>query len=466
MSNSSNKGNKLLLSSDDVRLLRYSDLVTHFPSLQNAIAVKDHISNKDISLLDEEVRNILLYGLGEFKNRIYSEWAPIKDGDRLKRYDNEEYTHCQVCNNPNCRYLYYIVNKINGCEIYVGSTCIYNYIDIGISGDLKRDYLRQQNTILKKIKYTAEFNKVFPDAVNTVKGWYTYYQNLPLKLPLELDKQFLVCYNRANRIIKNIQTDSLSKDSIDQFRDVLDMYQRIYSKINTYIQKNQNNRFALTSKTVAWLIQTNNKKLYNKLYKSCIITENEYKYIYERNFVLQFIPIYEMVFNKIGVAQITCNFENYSLFFAYLKGGHKIRFTCKMRDFFREYSSIIFYDVRTVDCDSFINLCQVSLDTVNYFINELENLFSHTPISIVSYYLEYDKLFLKNNNRNVFKELKISGFIESYKIFILSDSNKEENKDKLNTYVRYLLNSNWIKYEDYQESKKRLDVPLTTREFI
>jgi len=469
--------NRVILDTEYTNLLRYSALIDNYPDLKKIINQKSNITLSDLDKLQEVTKKTLQYDIQNFISAIKGEWQAIKNGDNLEFYDNfedsEEYSSCQVCNNSHCRYLYNIKNKVTGEIIIVGSTCIYKYdIEVGLSGETKSEYLKRQDSTQKKLFNTAKFNMRYPNAINNVKSWYSDYKDLIFKLPTELDKRFISCYGRANKIIEQVQKNSVTKNAEINFQAILNEYKAIKIDIDKYIKNNINNRFAMTAKVSSWLIQREKIKLHQQIAETGQVGSDTYPYIHEINFVKQFIEDYIKVFKNIKVEKIICDFERNYLIFTYNKKSTLLRLSANMETFFDEFKGIIYEGIKIIDQYKFIELCSIETDenTVNYFVNELDYLMSKTHFEIAKYYPEHNKIFIRNKQKNIYLEMNLRSFLNGYLRIVLFYEGTRNLNDDLTPIIKPRLNDlqkfkNWNSYENYKELTDKLETTVKTTQY-
>lgn len=442
--------NKLILSYDDVSLLRKSYIVNKFPSLQKLISTQNNIHYSDLQHLEEDTSNILKYDSKSFKETLYSEWEAVKNGNNLYKDDLEiGYEHCEVCNAADNRYLYYIRNKLNENEMHVGSSCILKYIDIGLNGEQKLEYIKKQDNIYKKMQNIAQFNKLFPNAKLIVNSWLEFYNSLKLKIPSDLEKKFQNCYRKAHSIIKKVEDESLSKTLIENFQNLILLNEEIKKKINNYINKNKDNPFTLTVKISNWLINKKEFELHKKLCKNCLIGENDFKYIYENDFILQFIPEFSKALKTLGIYNIECDFDANNFILSYKKNKLDIKLNCSIKDFLRKFYLIIFNKKADLNLKNLISICNVNrgITNIEYAISEIESELNKNYIYVDFYDIQYNILFIKYQSK--YKRLPLDGILNNtFKVFLIQ-------KEEINSIIYHMKTSdNWIEYEDYRELMK------------
>lgn len=459
---------KLLLTYDDLSLLKHSYLITQYPSLENLISKKNNIHETDLDYLDADTRNILKYQIKTFKESLHGEWVAVKDGSHLYRVDLEEgYEHCEVCNASDNRYLYFIKNKRTDKELHVGSRCIFNYIDIGVSGKLKAEYLNNEDRSYKKMRNTAQFNKNCPNAIGIVNSWDDYYRSLKIKLPTFLDKEYIKCYQSARKIIKKVQENDVTTSLEMSFNKLLSEFEKIKVKINEYIISNEDNKFILTTKVCKWLLDRNENKLYRKLCQSGLIGKDDIKYIYEEEFLLQFIPIYKDMLKSSGIINIECDFEKNRMILTYLMKKIEIKVYCHMSKLLDKYSGLIFNKHLRYSITDFIKECSFYLEGLNVgsFLNIVEDCLDKNNAYIDFFDIQHNIMCLNYGNR--YKKLPLDGMLNIFKNFIIDSYFEKQRLELPKDFICKMVNNeNWICFDDYKELMKNYMDKETHQDFF
>lgn len=108
---------------------------------------------------------------------------------------------CELCDHPNIRYKFQIVNKNNNSELYVGSECIHKFGILGLSEDgteITQDETMQQigkhkSKLIKErnIKHVLEslilLSKKDEDFEKSASDFYKYYENRGAFTPKQLN---------------------------------------------------------------------------------------------------------------------------------------------------------------------------------------------------------------------------------------------------------------------------------------
>lgn len=451
---------KVLLDKDSVRLLLNGSIINQLPSLNTFLkdSERQNVTSRDIEFFDDEVKNILLYDLGRFKNDIYGEWKAMRDGDNLLHYDSGDTdSNCQVCHAPN-RHLFYIRNIATGKELHVGSTCIFNYIDIELSNETKEEFLKRQEKQIDRRRNTSAFNARFPGAVAMVNGWLDFYNSLPLVLPSDIDNEFKSCYKKANIIIKKVEVNAVTGQAVDSFEKCIQSYENVKDKMQQYVDVNKNNRFAYTKKMYEWLIMRKKVKVHQTLQKTCYVSKKEFSQIYEETFIKQFIDEYLSIIKKLGIRDIESNYERGIFIFSYNKDKESYKLQCSMPSFLERYSNVIYDGCKTIKFDELFSICKLNKDeaTYGFIIEKLNDKLKSLPIKIVEFYMDFDILVIKNIQTRTYKKLTLDGFVNNYSKYVVFSRNDFSGINSLSSMVGILLQSGgWMSEDDYNELKQQ-----------
>jgi hypothetical protein len=107
----------------DRTLLLHSEVIKQFPEILKIIGENVKITDELISSLSHDNKNFFDNVLNQVLKQAISEWKGDPEKIEDTGPDPSKRKRCSLENNPN-RYIFYIVNKLNGTSLNVGSECI------------------------------------------------------------------------------------------------------------------------------------------------------------------------------------------------------------------------------------------------------------------------------------------------------------------------------------------------------
>ncbi|NLD46478.1 MAG: hypothetical protein GX660_04665 [Clostridiaceae bacterium] len=162
------------------RLLEHSEIVKEYPILMRILENDIEINDDNIHLFDKPTQDFCKNILPDVYKTALLEWK----GEKYPREDlKDKRTTCRICNNPNNRWVFYIVNKFNGYEMNIGSDCIENF---NISEHEGRTS-KQMIELAKEIKRKEILNERYEGIEKTIKNWNDVFGNYEIELRSDLE---------------------------------------------------------------------------------------------------------------------------------------------------------------------------------------------------------------------------------------------------------------------------------------
>lgn len=234
---------------------------------------------KDITF-DDKARMVLLHDTKRLMERIKNEWY-AKSSFEIANVE----THCQLCGRKNV-YICYIVNRINGEELHVGSDCVKKYKDInGADGIILKVNSSQRD--LKKDARQSDFDVALGENIDFVKNATNKIQLFPMLLPYKLYGDL----NKAVITCKRIRSSYITSggnlyEHINKFNIQMEEFYNLYEKAEMCYERNKNNPLLCTRKIADWLSKNGYQNVSVSIQKSNgILTEETLQYIFFPDFV-------------------------------------------------------------------------------------------------------------------------------------------------------------------------------------
>ncbi len=203
---------------------------------------------------------------------------------------------CSLENQPT-RYIYYILNKLNGTSLNVGSECI-NYF---WKGDLAGKTIAQLKKEGKKLKLLSKLNDNIPGIARLIDEWDSLIRECEVILPLEIEEPYLKLKGQAKQLLADYLEEKVDDNCFELFKNILAERDNYIQKINQYVQKNLHKRY-IPKKTIrTWLEVGRDHETLNWLKEDGFITWRSARRIKEPIFMGSIVPDLNNKLVEIGL---------------------------------------------------------------------------------------------------------------------------------------------------------------------
>lgn len=261
----SRKTTKSILSRDEISLFINSEEIKNTSIYGNLYNILNKIKELKATTLDQLINEglddngvaALTYNKKSLNDNVKREWYV----ESKSAEDPDKKVRCGLCNTPN-KYLFYIKNRLNSCQLNVGSRCMKKFPEIEGYASHKYQLGQIQRSQLETSR-RLKFHKQFPTATNIIDSANFYFDNLPILLPYEIYFplkdvvfQLHVIYSKYVKYGKT--PISTSKNSFELFDESINKYNQLKKIADDFIAKNINKPFICKQPEIEWMMQ--NKK--------------------------------------------------------------------------------------------------------------------------------------------------------------------------------------------------------------
>ena len=286
----SRKTTKSVLSRDEISLFRNSEELKNTELYGNLYDILCNLDDLKAVTLDNLIARglnkqgtiILTHKRTSLFDNINREWYV----ESKSAEDPNKKIKCGLCNTPN-RYLFYIRNRLNNCQLNVGSHCMTKFPEI--EGYANHKYqLGQIQRSQREAARWLQFHDKFPNAESIIDSANFYFDNLPILLPdsiyYPLQDTVTQLYRIHTKFIKSGTTPNITtKTSFELFDEFIQKYNKLKSVADNLIIKNSNCEFICKRQEIDWMIQNRKNDLLETISKN--------KGFYDINTIKQMISI-------------------------------------------------------------------------------------------------------------------------------------------------------------------------------
>lgn len=395
------------------------------------------LAEEEVLLLNDMFQSVL--------NLCRSEWAG--DVNPVEIIENHKLRkRCSLCNQPNNRFVFNIINKISGKKMNVGSTCIEQFPSIVLKDGKTRTQLEKEAE--KRVRLQRITLKI-PGIERTVLEWNNRLEEFNLLIPIELDKPYISLGEELKRIYEEYLKGKKDLSVIEKINDILKEKDSLIHKMNEYCNQNQGVKYVATRGIVNWLKTRRQNSVIEKLKETGFVSEDTASKIHEKNFIencIQDINCYcdekSIDINILGVD------TDYKNFIIKPLRNNDLKLECSFEKFLLYFGKIIFKGKSEIHLN-LVNVFKVSkvMDrkSLEIIILELNKTFRNTPFSI-SIYNSFDYDYYSSNEIDIFNKktgkvyvLKLNKFINEYKTYTFRIKNitSKDIISDLEDYIDY-----------------------------
>jgi len=356
------------------------------------------IPAKQKLIFDSMIRKIILTASQEWKG----EEMPVEDlaDSRIK---------CALCQTDN-RYVFVIVNRLNGTTLNVGSSCIY---DFGIT------FGRDRKTIKEMVKERKR-SKQKENVIINVPGFY-FIENwneykTPIALPTFLTDNF---YKRGSLINKYYEEYLNEKRDDEVFPELIKLLAErdfYIQKFDTYVAENKDKPFVITTEMVEWSANHLHKDKSNKIYNTGYCDFGLACYISEPTFMKSLIPGLNGTLKKLSAEIVDADWRN-KAFIVKPTTDNEMLLRCSQYSVFCEYGAP-FFNEELDEPLSLINMVEQATihddSSLTIVLNEIDAILKKKGYYVKDVDLSADEVTIFEKDINRYVRIKLTPFANQF----------------------------------------------------
>lgn len=380
---------------------------------------------------DEEIQNFFRHRYKQIIMQAASEWASHK-GRPLDVKDKEEMCECELCHQKPIRFVFSIMNKLNGKELNVGGECVKHF-----GMELGKD-VRQLIKEMKELQRINRLEKAIPGIKKTIDSWERELESFPVMIPLSLENPYLDLGERAKRLYRDFLAQDLLPDQVErnvtEFQKILEQKRKCLKVIQDYAEKNRDAQFIPGKEILRWVKTTGKSEdpqLLRWLKEDGRITWRTAFRIGEPNYLKSLIPLFnEYLQNTGSFIEKLSNDRGSDGYIIYVP-SQQIRIFTKCRGFLMEFGGLLFGE----PIDKPLDLKNIMLNgtvygenSVNIILDNLKNQAMEFGYGIYRHEYEYNELIFQHQGTGLYVIESLKPFVEKFKLLALGldDGGKEE----------------------------------------
>lgn len=441
------------------RLMLDSEVIKDYPRIRIILEENSKINQKLIDSLPQDQRdffkNVLPFVLKEATN----EWK----GDVERNFcddmgpDKHKWKRCSLDNRLN-RYIFYIVNNLNGKRLNVGSCCIKRFWDGKVEGKTIKQMMENRN----KLKVLSTLEKNYPGITRDLDNWESYIDSFDVIIPYSLETPYLELGKKAKGLIERYlkKSDADLHKLVNEVGEIICEKEGLIDRIKDHVVLVRNNKFAPNKNIRTWLRANSSgttREALNEIKKCGLITWKSAWRIQEYSFMKSLIFDLNKTINQLGVTIINVDRsrEGYILV---ARRQKNIKLFARHRDLILDCGWVLFDDEpKSINLENIIKHCSLYEEkSINEVINKLNGIVKNKGIRFGYPDFEQNDIDLFDGKTNTYLLCNLKKVAEEFKGLVLGCKNRQP-KD----IEQYIYN-----YKGKRYSKEQLrDLRQSRREF-
>lgn len=410
---------KLAITKKDQTVLLISEITKDYKWFYELLEKNDRITEALVESLDNDQKNFIEHMLPVILQQAILEWRekaqyPIDLGE-----NKENWTNCSLCGQPN-RYIHFIVNRLTGKEINVGSDCVKEYS----FNDGNTEHQRKE---ARKIRRLNILNTELPGIKRTIENWLNQLENFELWIPLDLSKKYRDIGEQLKKRYEDFLEGKESENSISELKNLIEQGQKELEVFRSYSNDNRDNNFLVTKEMYRW-IQRNMgnpsvRTAFEQLKNDGRITYQIAHRISEEGFMKKIVRLMNRHLEEMQIvieeARIAEN--NYSFYVEQLKG---CRFYISHQELLQNFGWVLFGEEPFVEisANEFVKIGKVNDEQSMYvLLKALARKLRKEPIKLNGYDYDFNEIVLFDENGRCHKVVNLKAFVSKYKVLAISD---------------------------------------------
>ncbi len=443
------------------RLMLDSEVIKDYPKIQKILEENSKINRKLIGSLPQDQRsffkNVLPFVLKEATN----EWK----GDDEKKLcedmgpDKKKWQRCSLDNTPT-RYIFYIVNRLNGNRLNVGSCCINQFWD----GEIEGKSIRQMMEERKKLKLLSTLEENYPGIIKTLENWDSYIDSFDVIIPYSLETPYFELGKKAKGLIECYlkERDPDLHKLVKEFGEIIRETEGHIDGIKDHVAKVDGNKFAPNNNIRTWL-RTNSsgitREALNEIKICGLITWKSAWRIREYKFMKSLVPDLNKALKRLDfvIVNVDRSREGYVLV---TRRQKNIKLFAKHRDLILDCGWVLFNEEpKPAILEKTIQYCCLYEEgSINEVINKLNDVVKNKGIRFGYPDFEQNDIDIFDGKTNTYLLCNLKKVAEEFKGIVLGCKDKQP-KD-LERYINNFKGKRYSKEElrDLRQARREYNV--------
>lgn len=306
--------------------------------------------DSDVSIIDEAIKSLNSEDVIVFNDMLQGILTLCKDEwiggqNPVEVIDDESLRkRCSLCNQPNNKWVYNIMNKLNGRKMNVGSTCIDEFPSIELRKNRTRTQLEKE---AEKINRMKMLTIQFPRIEKTLQQWESKLDSFEILIPHELEKPYLEIGEKIRKLKEDYLNKKISDDKFPEIKEFFSESNQYISSMKEYVEDYRNERFVVTREIVSWLKVRGDLQTLETLKETGFLTYKTAVKIYEKNFLDKVIEDMNFLYSDSGLI-IKGVDQDKKGFIIEPFSEEEFKLICPFGNFLKYFSCVLFGEKQTI----------------------------------------------------------------------------------------------------------------------
>lgn len=371
--------------------------------------ILDNLNQEEVIIMNDMLQSVL--------NLCREEWVGgsnpveiINDPNLRKR--------CSLCNAPNNKWVFNIINKISGRKMNVGSTCIDHFPSITLKvGKSKTQIMRE---VEKQVRLQDITLKI-PGIERAVQSWNVVLDDFDIIIPSNIEKTYVHLGENLKQLFDEYLEGKNEISIIDQIKEIMQQKELMLQKMTIYCDESRDKKYIATREIVNWLKRNDQYSVIEKLKETGFVTENTAPNIKEKHFIENIIwDINEYCEeNKLDLKILGVDVDNNKFV---IQSINRIILECSIGKFLTYFSWVVFNAESGIRFNlvNVFKACSImEKPSQDIIINEIQKLLKGTNYSVSvndSSDIHSNDIYIADRKINKVHVLNINKFINEYKV--------------------------------------------------
>lgn len=438
----------------DRQLICNSSIIEDYPMLIEFFKNTPDMDERELHMLSKDIQLFFKNIFSKVKVDATSEWD-IDYSHPIDILDDKNKIRCELCNHK-IKNVCYIINKITGRKLRVGTECVKYF---GMDRNISIEKLLEERLKTKRLE---TLNKNFPGIQSKISKWNLFIDMQPIFIKNQVKNKYIQLGEKALELFNNFCEKNLNKEKrkliIENLRSIFMEQQHELESINRYVFENKDNKFIPKKEIVQLLKRNNEVQTLKWLEEDGIIKGRTMFRITAEQFVKSLIPDFNYYLKRIK-----CSIENSELrkgkmgYIINYNKNNSIKLFIPYSEFCIQYGGLITNE----SIDTALTFEEILKMGSIYGEESIENVIGIFELALDKYNIVFDYIYYEFDDVIVYEKrtkryflTNLSNLLEKFKFlaFKLGNTNKKELYD-------FIMSQASMKYNegDIKDLKKKRD---------
>ena len=428
----------LIIDNEKKVLLLHSEVTKKFDWFLDFLENNERITDKLVSILPKDKQNFIEHDVPVIIKQAIEEWErdlskPVEDkGPGHIAECRANWLNCTLSGTPNRR-IYYIVNKLNGNSLNVGSECVNDFVS--------RKEQRELERTATKVFFLSKLNEQFPGIANMVNEWDKVLDKYSLMVPSRLEDPYIELGRRVKEVYDKFLNEQ-NKVDYEHFTAIASLLEErniLLQSIEQYMHENKNFDDIPTREMEQWLREQRTPEAQKALLQlkddGKITLFSSYR-IREKNYMKSLVPKLNLLLKEVKFTVQDANTDK-ETYIVTPSSNKQAKLNCKHKALLTIYGGMIYGDEQiSPRISDIIEICSIEDEETIYFVEQrVRSILKKSGQEYIDSSFEFNEIILKQRSGK-YIVVKLKEFTNSFK-HLAFHSGEQQNEDLFSFIENY-----------------------------